>query len=989
MCHKTSIIILSYNTLEMLQLCIESIREHTDEGTYEIIVVENASKDGSAGWLMEQEDLHCIYNEENQGFPKGCNQGLEIAEGTELLLLNSDTIVTQNWLENLCCALYSAPEVGAVSCVTNCCSNNQQIETSYRSMEEMQAFAANHNKSKPDSWEKKTTLVGFCFLFKREVFDKVGLLDEQFSPGNFEDDDYSLRILQQGWDLLLCRDTFIHHFGHASFLKGYGNQEAEEKVRRSKALLERNGALFMEKWHVPPTYKVMEVEELRRLLQHRTAADRTVPENHSLREKKITVIVRKSREERYGLCLESLKSVRWPHGYEAEIFTIDAAKPYAAQINEVVADVDAEVRLYINDELCFVCAQAIEELLALFQDEGVGMAGILGSRSLPVSGDLMDSPYKCGAVYVPLEKDLSELRFGEASEEAEVRFLLPSLFATRRDIPWDEAYDKQYYAVLAHCLAMEDCGLRIVVPGQQEIWCAYQEKNIVFDTDEADRKVFFSRHHPYLAGTEPQGMSALYACGAESVIPSWQKFGRPEGIRIGEGTHICETAFLRLAMPNFMGKPRIIIGDHVKIDAGSTVTAAQRVEIDAGVSIAENVHIKDCRLDDSGLGLSPADREIVVEGSGVRIERGACLEENVIVKGSVRIGRGSIVRAGSTVCADIPAYCIAEGSPAHVTAAFSPKTGKWLPVAGGKALKKLLAEREKTPPLLTIAFITYNRCKYLRRSLAYVLRQIGNDELTEIVVSDNASTDDTRTFVEGLQKTYRNLRYHCNDRNVGAEGNIHRAIKASQGEYVLVAGDDDYFIDGAIHVLISGLVRYRGVALLCLGHHERIPRCVYTGKGRLQYIRIVSYYMAWLTCIVMRRDLYSRIPEPHACDDSHIPQVYLQMEILKQKPDFVMLCGAFFTGDGGDHKPRNYNFAEVFIKNYFDILTSSVDIPAVQLSAEKKHVLEHSILPWCKKIKEEQIGLSLDGIFDIVEEYYGNEPYYAQLVEMLKNILRG
>ena len=51
MCHKTSIIILSYNTLEMLQLCIESIREYTEVGTYEIIVVENASKDGSAEWL--------------------------------------------------------------------------------------------------------------------------------------------------------------------------------------------------------------------------------------------------------------------------------------------------------------------------------------------------------------------------------------------------------------------------------------------------------------------------------------------------------------------------------------------------------------------------------------------------------------------------------------------------------------------------------------------------------------------------------------------------------------------------------------------------------------------------------------------------------------------------------------------------------------------------------------------------------------------------
>ena len=65
-----------------------------------------------------------------------------------------------------------------------------------------------------------------------------------------------------------------------------------------------------------------------------------------------------------------------------------------------------------------------------------------------------------------------------------------------------------------------------------------------------------------------------------------------------------------------------------------------------------------------------------------------------------------------------------------------------------------------------------------------------------------------------------------------------------------------------------------------------------------------------------------------------------------------------------------------------------MDIPAAQLSAEKKHVLERSILPWCKRIKEEHIGLSLDGIFDIVEEYYGNEPYYAQLVELLKEILR-
>ena len=475
--------------------------------------------------------------------------------------------------------------------------------------------------------------------------------------------------------------------------------------------------------------------------------------------------------------------------------------------------------------------------------------------------------------------------------------------------------------------------------------------------------------------------------GAEGNAPSEKKDSRCEGIVVGKETHVHETALLRLAESNCAGKPRLLVGDHCEIGAFSTLTAVQRIELENAVSVAENVHIKDGVFDDSSLGLSPEDREFIVNESGVHIERGVRLEENVVVKGAVRIGRGSLVRAGSVVQQDMPAYCIAEGNPAHVTAAFSPRAGKWLPAAGAKALKKLLAEREKTPPLLTVAFITYNRSKYLKRSLPRVLSQLGNDPLAEILVSDNASTDDTRSFVEGLQKTYRNLRCHCNEKNVGAEGNLHRAIKASRGEYVLVAGDDDYFVEGALHALLTNIVRYRDAALFYLGN-EKIPRRVYTGTGCLQYIGFVSYYMAWITSVVMRRELYAHIPEPHKHDASRIPQVYLQMEMLKQRPDFAVLHGAFFAEGCGDHRPKGYNFAEVFIKNYFDILTAAADIPAEQLAAEKKRVLEQSILPWCRRIKEERLGLSLEGIFDIVAAYYGEEPYYAQLVDLLKEILQ-
>ena len=297
--HKTSIIILSFNTLELLQLCIASVREHTEAGTYEIIVVDNASKDGSAEWLKEEKGLICICNEENVGFPKGCNQGLEVATGTELLLLNSDVIVTKNWLRNLRRALYSSPKVGAVSCVANHCPHHQAVAVSYESLEDMQAFAAAYNESDPARWEKRTTLVGFCYLFKREVLEEIGFLDTRFSPGNYEDDDYSLRILQAGYDLLLCRDTFIHHFGSASFRKDLsaGSDDAEA-AKRYNALLDRNGKLFEEKWHVPRDCWSMSPEELLPYLERRESEAGT-----DLAVQKIAVLVRRTHEARFRLCV--------------------------------------------------------------------------------------------------------------------------------------------------------------------------------------------------------------------------------------------------------------------------------------------------------------------------------------------------------------------------------------------------------------------------------------------------------------------------------------------------------------------------------------------------------------------------------------------------------------------------------------------------------------------------------------------------------------
>jgi GT2 family glycosyltransferase/ubiquinone/menaquinone biosynthesis C-methylase UbiE len=245
---RTSIVILTYNKLEYTQQCIQSIKEHTPIDSYELIVVDNLSTDGTVNWLKKQKDIISIFNTENLGFPKGCNQGIEIATGENILLLNNDTVVTKNWLDNLNTCLYSNEEIGAVGAVTNFCSYYQTIPVNYKSLEEMQLFASEYNKSNPSLWEERLKLIGYCMLIKRSVIEQIGLMDERFSPGNYEDDDYSLRIRKSGYKVVLCKDTFIHHYGNVSFREN----ATKESTLKYANLLRTNQEKYKEKWGFVP-----------------------------------------------------------------------------------------------------------------------------------------------------------------------------------------------------------------------------------------------------------------------------------------------------------------------------------------------------------------------------------------------------------------------------------------------------------------------------------------------------------------------------------------------------------------------------------------------------------------------------------------------------------------------------------------------------------------------------------------------------------------
>ncbi len=238
----TSIIIPSYNQVDFLKKCLTSIHKHTNVA-YEIIVVDNASSDGTAAYLQSVDGVvRYRVLERNCGFAGAVNVGMMMAKGTSLLLLNNDTIVTDNWLSNLLACLNSDPGIGMVGPVTNNISGDQRIEVPYTTEKEIASFGRRFNVHDPAKWQRTDRLKGFCLLFRRELWDRTGYLDEGFAIGNYEDDDFSIRVRLQGYSLVTARDTFIHHFGSVS-MKALGE--------RFNEVNDRNLHVYMDKWGNP------------------------------------------------------------------------------------------------------------------------------------------------------------------------------------------------------------------------------------------------------------------------------------------------------------------------------------------------------------------------------------------------------------------------------------------------------------------------------------------------------------------------------------------------------------------------------------------------------------------------------------------------------------------------------------------------------------------------------------------------------------------
>lgn len=241
---NVDIIIPIYNGLEDLMKCLASIKKHTDLKKNRVILVNDKSPDERVyEFLVTQQDENMILIDSpvNEGFSASVNKGINYSD-RDVILLNSDTIVTSGWVEKIVRCAYSDEAIGTVTPLSNsatlcsvpiiCQDNNIPAG---RTIDE---YAEVIEKCSLRKYPEITVAVGFCMHIKRTVIEQVGLFDgKTFERGYGEENDFCNRAGLLGYKHVLCDDTLVYHKGTVSFVN-------EEK----KALIESHTKI-LDEWY--------------------------------------------------------------------------------------------------------------------------------------------------------------------------------------------------------------------------------------------------------------------------------------------------------------------------------------------------------------------------------------------------------------------------------------------------------------------------------------------------------------------------------------------------------------------------------------------------------------------------------------------------------------------------------------------------------------------------------------------------------------------
>jgi GT2 family glycosyltransferase len=220
---QTSIIITTHNNFDVAGPCLESLLNEMHEHNFEITVVDNASQDDTPLKLKQLvsgiDNIKLTLNNIDRGYPGGNNDGIKMAKGEILILLNSDTIVPRGTIGKLSHLLIDNPEWGMLGPVTNQAGNEQKIFTGSGNQDQIIREGEEWCARSKGDYFKSERLDFFCVAIRKAVFDRLGGFDERFGPGYYEDVDYSIRANLAGVRMMFTEDCFVYHSAGKTFSK--------------------------------------------------------------------------------------------------------------------------------------------------------------------------------------------------------------------------------------------------------------------------------------------------------------------------------------------------------------------------------------------------------------------------------------------------------------------------------------------------------------------------------------------------------------------------------------------------------------------------------------------------------------------------------------------------------------------------------------------------------------------------------------------------
>src|SRR5690349_8284277 len=216
---KASIVIPVWNNGAITRDCLRSIAAETDPGTYEVVVIDNASELETQEMLASIKGLRVIRNDENAGFVGACNMGADASRGEFVVFLNNDTVVLPGWLEALCRTFERDATVGAAG--AKLIYPNERLQEAGGIIWSDGEGWNYGNKEDPNLPEYNVVrevdyCSGACLMIRRQVFRDMGGFDVRYSPAYYEDTDLAFRLRELGLKVVYQPASRVVHFEGAT-----------------------------------------------------------------------------------------------------------------------------------------------------------------------------------------------------------------------------------------------------------------------------------------------------------------------------------------------------------------------------------------------------------------------------------------------------------------------------------------------------------------------------------------------------------------------------------------------------------------------------------------------------------------------------------------------------------------------------------------------------------------------------------------------------